>query len=48
MAGKVFLSVTMSLDGFMAPEAVPAGDAFSPEKQDATVHRSRSWSPWVR
>jgi dihydrofolate reductase len=34
MAGKVFFSVTMSLDGFMAPEAVPAEDAFSPEKQD--------------
>ncbi|MEA2371807.1 MAG: hypothetical protein QOH12_2201, partial [Solirubrobacteraceae bacterium] len=26
MAGKVFFSVTMSLDGFMAPEAVPAED----------------------
>ena len=24
MAGTVFFSVTMSLDGFMAPEAVPA------------------------
>jgi dihydrofolate reductase len=34
MAGKVFFSVTMSLDGFMAPEAVPAEDFFSPEKQD--------------
>ncbi len=34
MAGKVFFSVTMSLDGFMAPEAVPAEYAFSPEKQD--------------
>jgi len=34
MAGKVFFSVTMSLDGFMAPEAVPAEDLFSPEKQD--------------
>ena len=34
MAGKVFFSVTMSLDGFMAPEAVPAEDVFSPEKQD--------------
>src|SRR5918996_6625433 len=34
MAGKVFFSVTMSLDGFMAPEAVPTEDAFSPEKQD--------------
>ena len=34
MAGKVFFSVTMSLDGFMAPEAVSPEDAFSPEKQD--------------
>lgn len=34
MAGKVFFSVTMSLDGFMAPEAVPAEDVFAPEKQD--------------
>jgi dihydrofolate reductase len=34
MAGKVFFSVTMSLDGFMAPDAVPAEDVFSPEKQD--------------
>jgi dihydrofolate reductase len=34
MAGKVFFSVTMSLDGFMAPEAVPYEDVFSPEKQD--------------
>ena len=31
MAGKVFFSVTMSLDGFMAPEAVPVKDVFSPE-----------------
>jgi dihydrofolate reductase len=31
MAGKVFFSVTMSLDGFIAPEAVPVEDAFSPE-----------------
>ncbi|MEV6173059.1 dihydrofolate reductase family protein [Streptomyces sp. NPDC051954] len=34
MPGKVFFSVTMSLDGFMAPEPVPAEDALSPEKQD--------------
>ena len=34
MAGKVFFSVTMSLDGFMAPDAVPVEDVFSPEKQD--------------
>jgi dihydrofolate reductase len=34
MAGKVFFYVTMSLDGFMAPEPVPYEDVFSPEKQD--------------
>ena len=33
MAGKVFFSVTMSLDGFMAPEAVPAEYVFSPESR---------------
>jgi hypothetical protein len=31
MAAKVFVSVTMSLDGFIAPEAVPVEDVFSPE-----------------
>src|SRR5919198_6364059 len=40
MAGKVFFSVTMSLDGFMAPEAVPVEDVFSPEGQnDPRVQR---------
>jgi dihydrofolate reductase len=34
MAGKVFFYVTMSLDGFMAPEPVPYEDVFSPEKRD--------------
>ncbi|HEY7225171.1 MAG TPA: dihydrofolate reductase family protein [Micromonosporaceae bacterium] len=34
MAGKVFFSVTMSLDGFMAPEAVPVDLVFSPVGQD--------------
>jgi dihydrofolate reductase len=41
MAGKVFFSVTMSLDGFMAPEAVPVEYVFSP----AGPHdpRARRW-----
>ena len=40
MAGKVFFSVTMSLDGFMAPDAVPVEDVFSPEGQnDPRVQR---------
>jgi dihydrofolate reductase len=34
MAGKVFFSVTMSLDGFIAPESVPVEDLFGPDKQD--------------
>ncbi|WP_328349442.1 dihydrofolate reductase family protein [Streptomyces sp. NBC_00445] len=35
MAGKVFFSVSMSLDGFIAPESVPDDDfLFAPDKQD--------------
>jgi hypothetical protein len=34
MAGKVFFRVSMSLDGFIAPESVPVEDFFAPEKQD--------------
>ncbi|MFJ6079790.1 dihydrofolate reductase family protein [Streptomyces sp. NPDC092369] len=35
MAGKVFFSVSMSLDGFVAPEPVPAQDElFAPDRQD--------------
>src|SRR5262249_152467 len=41
MAGKVFFSVTMSLDGFMAPEAVPVEDVFSPEGQNDP--RAQRW-----
>lgn len=46
MAGRVFFSVTMSLDGFMAPEEVPVEDVFSPEGQnDPRVQRwMRKWS----
>src|SRR5688572_27111166 len=46
MAGKVFFSVTMSLDGFMAPEAVPVEDVFSPEgRNDPRVRRwMTKWS----
>ncbi|MFJ9378204.1 dihydrofolate reductase family protein [Streptomyces sp. NPDC101455] len=52
MAGKVFFSVTMSLDGFMAPEDVPVDYVFSPEGQsDPRVHRwMAKWSElqaWV-
>jgi hypothetical protein len=41
MAGKVFFSVTMSLDGFMAPEAVPVEHVFSPEGQNDP--RAQRW-----
>ncbi|MGW4034410.1 dihydrofolate reductase family protein [Streptomyces sp. NPDC004838] len=34
MVGKVFFSVTMSLDGFVAPESVPVDDFFAPDMQD--------------
>src|SRR5512146_1078318 len=34
MAGKVFFSVSMSLDGYIAPEPVPAEDLFTPGQQD--------------
>lgn len=46
MAGKVFFSVTMSLDGFMAPEAVPMADVLSPEKRadPAVVRWMSRWS----
>jgi dihydrofolate reductase len=52
MAGKVFFSVTMSLDGFMAPEEVPVEDVFSPEgRHDPRVRRwMAKWSElqaWV-
>ncbi|WP_069762162.1 dihydrofolate reductase family protein [Streptomyces sp. LUP47B] len=46
MAGKVFFSVTMSLDGFMAPEPVAVEDVFSPEKQDDPSVR-RWMSKWA-
>src|SRR5258706_5771013 len=41
MAGKVFFSVTMSLDGFMAPEAVPVEYVFSAEGQNDP--RAQRW-----
>lgn len=46
MAGKVFFSVSMSLDGFMAPETVPVEDVFSPEgRNDPRVQRwMAKWS----
>ncbi|WP_306184994.1 hypothetical protein [Streptomyces sp. MK5] len=35
MAGKVFFRVSMSLDGFIAPESVPVDDfLFAADKQE--------------
>lgn len=34
MAGKVFFSVSMSLDGYVAPEPAAVDDLFAPENQD--------------
>ena len=52
MAGKVFFSVTVSLDGFMAPEAVPVEDVFTPKGQNdpRVQHWLAQWSElqaWV-
>jgi dihydrofolate reductase len=52
MAGKVFFSVTMSLDGFMAPEAVPVELVFTPagRKDPRARHWMTQWSElqsWV-
>jgi len=46
MAGKVYFSVTMSLDGFVAPDEVDVEDVFSPGGQnDPRVQRWMSkWS----
>ena len=41
MAGKVFFSVTMSLDGFVAPGGVDVGHVFSPEGQNDP--RAKRW-----
>ena len=41
MAGKVFFSVTMSLDGFTAPDGVSVGEVFSPGGQNDP--RAKRW-----
>jgi dihydrofolate reductase len=52
MAGKVFFSVSMSLDGFVAPDDVPLDVVFSPGGQDdpRVQHWMAKWSElqaWV-
>jgi dihydrofolate reductase len=46
MAGKVFFSVTMSLDGFLAPGGVSVGQVFSPEGQNdpRAIRWLKQWS----
>ena len=46
MAGKVFFSVSMSLDGFIAPEPVPFEDFLAPEKKDHPQVR-RWMAQWI-
>jgi dihydrofolate reductase len=47
MAGKVFFSVTMSLDGFMAPEAVPVEDLFGPEQKPDDPRVQHWMAQWM-
>lgn len=46
MAGKVFFSMTMSLDGFVAPDHVPAGDLFGPDRKQDDPGVRRWMSQW--
>jgi dihydrofolate reductase len=48
MAGSVFFNVTMSLDGFVAPEDVPAADLFGPEKKNDDPRVQRWMSQWAQ
>jgi dihydrofolate reductase len=47
MAGKVFFSVSMSLDGFIAPEPVPVEDLFGPEKKPDDPGVRRWMAQWM-
>ena len=46
MAGTVYFGVTMSLDGFVAPEAVPVEDLFGPEKKQGDPKVRRWMAQW--
>jgi dihydrofolate reductase len=46
MAGNVFFSMTMSLDGFVAPESVPAEDLFGPARKADDPRVQRWMSQW--
>jgi dihydrofolate reductase len=47
MAGKVFFGVTMSVDGFVAPEHVPAADLFGPAKKEHDPRVQRWMAQWT-
>ncbi|HEX3814281.1 MAG TPA: dihydrofolate reductase family protein [Mycobacteriales bacterium] len=47
MAGKVFFGMTMSLDGFIAPEDVPVKDLFGPEKKEDDPRVQRWMAQWM-
>ncbi|TWD83612.1 dihydrofolate reductase [Kribbella amoyensis] len=47
MAGKVFFSITMSLDGFIAPDAVPVTDLFGPERKQDDPSVRRWMAQWA-
>jgi dihydrofolate reductase len=47
MAGKVFFGVTMSLDGFIAPEAVPVEDLFGPAQKPDDPEVRRWMGQWM-
>ena len=47
MAGKVLFGVMMSLDGLIAPEAVPVEDIFGPEKKPDDPRVQRWMAQWM-
>jgi dihydrofolate reductase len=47
MTGKVFFGVTMSIDGFVAPEDVPAADLFGPNKKEDDPRVQRWMAQWT-
>jgi dihydrofolate reductase len=47
MTGKVFFSMTMSLDGFVTPEDVPARDLFGPARKQDDPRVQRWMSQWA-
>ncbi len=46
MPGKVFFGVTLSLDGFIAPEPVPVEDLFGPDQKPDDPNVQRWLAQW--